>query len=90
MSCNITKGRIEECKDSVAGVQGIYFENYGFIKQTLLIVWIQFCESMIIILTIGAVLNNSGKEKYWAGGTDPENEPRKVILLSYTSETYNW
>ena len=29
MSCLITKGRNEACKDSIAGIQGVYFENYS-------------------------------------------------------------
>lgn len=29
MSCLITKGRNEACKDSIAGIQGIYFENFS-------------------------------------------------------------
>ena len=28
MSCNITAGRNEVCKDSVGGIQGVYFINY--------------------------------------------------------------
>jgi hypothetical protein len=29
MSCDISQGRLEACKDSVAGLQAIYFINYG-------------------------------------------------------------
>lgn len=29
MSCLITKGRNEVCKNSIAGIQGVYFENYS-------------------------------------------------------------
>jgi hypothetical protein len=29
MSCLITNGRKEECKDSISGLQAIYFINYG-------------------------------------------------------------
>ena len=28
MSCNITAGRQEVCKDSVGGLQGVYFINF--------------------------------------------------------------
>ncbi len=28
MACEITNGRIEECKDSVSGLKAIYFINY--------------------------------------------------------------
>ena len=28
MSCNITAGRNEVCKDSVGGIQGVYFINF--------------------------------------------------------------
>ncbi len=28
MSCDITNGRIEQCKDSVSGLKAIYFINY--------------------------------------------------------------
>jgi len=35
MSCNITKGRLEGCKDSTAGIQGVYFENYDGAKSLL-------------------------------------------------------
>ena len=28
MSCNISAGRNEVCKDSVGGLQGVYFINY--------------------------------------------------------------
>jgi hypothetical protein len=29
MSCDITRGRLEPCKDSVGGIDAIYFINYG-------------------------------------------------------------
>ena len=29
MSCEITKGRLEPCKDSVGGVQAVYFVDFG-------------------------------------------------------------
>lgn len=29
MSCLINKGRLEPCKDSVGGIQAVYFVNYG-------------------------------------------------------------
>ena len=29
MSCQITKGRLEPCKDSVGGVQAVYFVDFG-------------------------------------------------------------
>jgi hypothetical protein len=29
MSCDITKGRLEACKDGVSGLDAIYFINYG-------------------------------------------------------------
>ena len=29
MSCLITKGRLEPCKDSVGGVQAVYFVDFG-------------------------------------------------------------
>ena len=29
MSCQITKGRLETCKDSVGGVQAVYFVDFG-------------------------------------------------------------
>tara|TARA_R110000796_G_scaffold20078_3_gene59873 strand:+ start:1674 stop:2225 length:552 start_codon:yes stop_codon:yes gene_type:complete len=29
MSCNINKGRTEPCKDSVGGIQAVYFVDYG-------------------------------------------------------------
>lgn len=29
MSCTINKGRLEPCKDSVGGIQAVYFINYG-------------------------------------------------------------
>lgn len=28
MSCDITNGRVEECKDSVSGLKAIYFANF--------------------------------------------------------------
>lgn len=28
MACNLTAGRIEPCKDSIGGLQGVYFINY--------------------------------------------------------------
>ena len=28
MSCDITNGRIEQCKDSVSGLKAIYFANF--------------------------------------------------------------
>ena len=28
MACDITNGRIEECKDSVSGLKAVYFINY--------------------------------------------------------------
>ena len=28
MSCEITNGRLEQCKDSVSGLKAIYFINY--------------------------------------------------------------
>ena len=28
MACEITNGRIEECKDSVSGLKAVYFINY--------------------------------------------------------------
>jgi hypothetical protein len=29
MSCDIANGRLEQCKDSISGLQAIYFVNYG-------------------------------------------------------------
>ena len=29
MACNITAGRLEGCKDSVGGLNAIYFVNFG-------------------------------------------------------------
>jgi hypothetical protein len=29
MSCDIANGRLEQCKDSISGLQAIYFINYG-------------------------------------------------------------
>jgi hypothetical protein len=29
MSCDIAQGRTEQCKDSIAGLDAIYFVNYG-------------------------------------------------------------
>lgn len=29
MSCDISHGRVEECKDSISGIQAIYVLNYG-------------------------------------------------------------
>lgn len=29
MSCNLTKGRLEPCKDKVGGIYKVYFANYG-------------------------------------------------------------
>ena len=28
MSCDITNGRVEECKDSVSGLKAIFFANF--------------------------------------------------------------
>ena len=29
MSCDIANGRLEPCKDSVGGINAVYFVNYG-------------------------------------------------------------
>lgn len=34
MSCNLSSGRIEPCKDSVGGLNAIYFVNFGTITGT--------------------------------------------------------
>lgn len=33
MACDITNGRIEECKDSVSGLKAIYFINYDDLSE---------------------------------------------------------
>ena len=33
MACDITNGRIEECKDSVSGLKAIYFINYDDLNE---------------------------------------------------------
>ena len=33
MSCDITNGRIEQCKDSVSGLKAIYFINYDDVNS---------------------------------------------------------
>ena len=34
MSCDITHGRLEQCKDSISGIQAIYILNYGLYDAT--------------------------------------------------------
>ena len=34
MSCDITHGRLEPCKDAVGGLQNIYILNYGLYDET--------------------------------------------------------
>ena len=29
MSCDITRGRLEQCKNSVGGLKAVYFVNFG-------------------------------------------------------------
>ena len=36
MSCDIANGRLEPCKDSVGGINAVYFVNYGDITSVTL------------------------------------------------------
>jgi hypothetical protein len=35
MSCDLAKGRVEQCKDSIAGLQAVYFINYNTGSYTI-------------------------------------------------------
>ena len=64
MSCEIANGRLEVCKDSVAGIDAIYFINFGDYNPSTDITYLPSTE------TIGEVANVTSLYKYELKGTN--------------------
>lgn len=57
MSCDITNGRIEQCKDSVSGLKAIYFINYDDLNSDSGLTYDNVDTDLIVTWEPNAIIN---------------------------------
>ena len=53
MACDISNGRIEQCKDSVSGLKAIYIINYDKLRVYVMVLMIYI--KFVLIVVIGTI-----------------------------------